>query len=956
MRGTAWLALVPALAAIAALACGPAPQPVAPPPVASATVAPPAKGPLDEPLALDGRIRKGKLDSGLTYYVLQHPKPEHRAQIWLAVNTGSVLEDEDQRGLAHFVEHMGFNGTKRFPKNALVDFLERSGVAFGADLNASTTFDETVYTLTVPTDDVTLLDKAIGVVRDWAGDMSFDPVEVEKERGVVLEEWRLGRGAGTRLFDKEAPVLFHGSKYAERLPIGKPEIITGAPREALMRFYKDWYRPDLMAVIAVGDFSADEVEAKIKREFASLPAAQSPRVRAPIAVPPHAEPLFVIETDPEETRTNVAIVTKMAHRPMATVGDERRAIAERLYNTMLSARLDEIRRKPNAPFLFASSRAGGFVRTEDAFTQFASVKEGKVEQGYAALLTEMLRVERHGFTAPELERAKADVLRSFEQAAKERATSDGRLFARELVRNFLEDEGAPGPEVELELATKLLPTIALAELDQLGKSLGAGSRVIMVTGPVAMVKPTEAALVATTKAVAGSDIAAYADAGPSAPLMATAPTPGAVVTTRTIPELGVTEWTLANGVRVVVKPTDFKSDEVRMLGFAPGGTSLATDADFESVKFSDVLAREGGLGPLDAPSLRKALAGKVAFSSASIGEIEDDVSGGASPADLETMFQMVHLRFTSPRRDDAAISAWREQETERAKNRRLSPESVFEEDMTLFRTSGHRRRQPTTPEMIQKIDVAKAFQFYRDRFSDASGFTFVIVGTLDLDRTRVLVEAYLGSLPSTKRKETYRDIDVHRPKGVAKKDVTMGSEPKARVTLTFHGPETWTLDTDNDMRMLSAVVRMRLREILREDMSGVYGVSVGGMVGRRPKQEFTFNVAFGCAPENIDKLEKATFDEIKAIQDKGIGADYVAKVKQLRKREHETSLKENGYWVGELARAYLYGDDPKNVLKFDELLAKVSSDRVRAAAKKYLTMNQYVLGELRPSAAPAKKR
>ncbi len=944
--------LAAALALLATLACDPAAAPPPrslPRPIASAPSSP--SGPADEPMPLDTRVTMGKLENGLTYYVLPHKKPERRAQIWLAVNAGSVLEDDDQRGLAHFVEHMGFNGTKRFPKQALVDVLEKSGIAFGADLNAYTSFDETVYTLTVPTDKPELVGQAISVLRDWAGDMTFDPTEVEKERGVVLEEWRLGRGAGARLFDKEAPVVFHGSKYAERLTIGKPEIIKGAPPGTLVRFYKDWYRPDLMAVIAVGDFAPAEVLAKIKQEFGSLASPKTLRPRAAVPVPAHDGPLFTIETDPEETTSRVSIMTKMPHRPMASVKDERRAIAERLYNAMLSARLDEVRRRPNAPFLFAGSFSGGFVRTADAFTQVATFKEGGVEAAYAALAEEMLRVERHGFTASELDRAKRDVLRAYERSVKERDTSDGKQLAREIVRNFLTDEAMPGPEAELAYATRLMPTIALAELNQLGKALGAGSRVVAVTGPATMTKPTEAQLAATMKAVAAREITAYDDAPPSVPLMAGAPTPGRVTQTRALAEVGVTEWTLANGVRVVVKPTDFKSDEVRLVGFAPGGTSLASDADYDSVKFADALAREGGLGPYDAPQLRKALAGKVASATAQIGELEASVSGSATPSDLETMLQMVHLRFGAPRRDDVAIAAWREQESERARNRRLSPERVFAEDLGLFATQNHKRRQPTTPEVIAKIDVGKALAFYKDRFADASGFTFVLVGTLDLERTKGLVEAYLGSLPAAKRKETWRDVGVQSPKGIAKKSVAAGSEPKARVSLTFHGKETWSRDTENDMRMLGAVLRMRLREILREDMGGVYGVGAGGAIARRPRPEYTFNVGFGCAPENVEKLEKAAWDEIKAIQTGGIGADYIAKVKELRRREHETALRENGFWLGELARAYTYGDDPKGILDFDAYVEKISSDRVRAAAKKYLGA-EYVLGELRPATAP----
>jgi len=945
-------ALAPlAFAAVVALdtSCEPPPEPPAAP-LPPAAVAPPAPpDPLATPLPLDARVRKGTLPSGLTYYVLAHHKPEHRAQVWLAVNAGSVLEDDDQRGLAHFVEHMGFNGTKRFPKQALIDMLEKSGVSFGADLNAYTSFDETVYTLQIPTEQPALLDKAIGVLRDWSDSVTFDPIEVDKERGVVLEEWRLGRGAGMRLFDKQAPVLFHGSKYADRVTIGRPEVIQGASRDTLVRFYKDWYRPDLEAVIAVGDFDPAAMEAKIKAEFASVPPAVKPRPRTLVPVPPHAEELVSVETDPEETATRVSVYTKLPHRPLRSARDYRRTIAEDLYNGVLNARLDELRRKPNAPFLGASSWSGSAVRTADTFTQSASVKETGAMDGWSALAEELLRVERRGFVAGELDRAKRDLLRRMERAVMQRDTEESRQFAREIVRNFLVDEAMPGPEAELALTRQLLPTITLEELDQLGKSPGTGSRVITVSGPATMSRPTAEALLATARTVAARDMQPYNDGPIGAALMASPPTPGPVVTTQTIPELGITVWTLKNGVRVVVKPTDFKADEVRMTAFANGGTSLAPDADYDSANFAGTVAQQGGLSTFDPTTLRKMLSGKVVSVTSHIGELEEGLSGTASPGDLESMFQMAYLSFTAPRKDSGAFEAWRARETESARNRRLSPETAFHEDISLFYAENHRRRQPVTPEVVARVDIDKALAFYRSRFADASGFTFVLIGNLDLDKAKVLSETYLGSLPSAGHREAWKDINVTHPHGVATKRVVQGSEPKSSVWLTFHGNETWSRDSENDLRMLEEVLRIRLREVLREDMGGVYGVGVQSSLVRRPKQRYGFTVSFGCAPENIDKLEKAVWDEIKAIQTSGIGDEYLTKVKEQRRRVHETHLQENGYWVRELERAYTYGDDPKLILDFDAMVDKVSSARVQKAAKRYLTSTQYALGELRPA-------
>lgn len=908
----------------------------------------------DKPLPLDARITKGKLDNGLTYYILPHKKPEHRAQIWLAVNTGSILEDEDQRGLAHFVEHMSFNGTKRFPKNALVDFIEKSGVRFGADLNAYTSFDETVYMLQVPTDRSELLSKGFNVLRDWADGVTFEPDEVEKERGVVLEEWRLGRGASMRLFDKTAPVVFHGSKYPERLPIGKPEIIKGAPRDALVRFYEDWYRPDLMAVVAVGDFTAADIESRIKSEFGSIPAPKTPRPRGVQTMPAHDEPLFAIETDPELPTTSVTIMSKLPHRPEKSARDYRRSVAERLYNMMLDARLDEIRRQPNAPFLGARSGSGMLVRSADAFTEVATVKEDGVQQGFGALLEEQLRVERHGFTASELERAKSQLLRSYQQTVKERDKQDARGFAQEAVRNFLHEEMMSGPETELALVERFLPTYSVDEINKLGKTFAEGSRVVTVTGPPAMTKPTADALLAITRSVEGRDIKAYDDGDASAPLMAQKPKPGSIVKTELLADLGVTEWTLGNGVRVIVKPTSFRNDEIRFSAFSPGGHSLAKDADFQSARFADTIAGQGGLGSLDAVKLRKSLMGKIAVVKPHIGELDEGLSGLAAPSDLETMFQLIHLSFTAPRRDENAFSSWRTREVENVKNRRLSPETLFSEDLLAFQTKNHPRLRPPTVESMQTVDLDKAMATYKDRFADAGDFTFLFVGNVDLERLKPLVETYLGSLPTKGRKESWRDVDVSWPPGVALKTVTKGSEPKASVSLIFHGGEKWSRDAENDLRMLSEVLGMRLREILREDMGGVYGVSVASQLRRRPKGEFTINVRFGCAPENVEKLEKAIFDEVKAIQDKGVADDYVAKVRELRRRSHETNLKDNGFWLRELERAYTYGDDPKQIPDIAAMTEKVSSERVRAAAKKYITTKQYVLGVLKPETSAAK--
>jgi len=588
------------------------------------------------------------------------------------------------------------------------------------------------------------------------------------------------------------------------------------------------------------------------------------------------------------------------------------------------------------------------LRPADVFRQFANVKEDGVQAGFSSLLEEVLRVERHGFTKGEFERAKQITLRNSQQTVKEHEKQDARFLVMEIVRNFLQDEAMAGPEAELALVEKFLPSYTLEEINKLGKTLGAGSKVITVTGPASMQKPTADQMLAINKTVESKEIKPYDDGDASAPLMASKPTPVPIAKTKEISEIGVTELTLKNGARVVLKPTTFKNDEVRLYAFSPGGTSLAKDADFDTARYAADAVNQGGIGPFDAVKLRKSMSGKLVSVSSRIGEFDEGFSGSASPTDLETLFQMIHLGFTAPRKDEGAFTSWKAREVEALKNRRLSPEITFAEELTKFSTQNNLRYQPPTPESYQKVDLDKAFAFYKDRFADAGDFTFIFVGNLDLEKIKPLVETYLGSLPSKGRKENWKDNKLVYPDGIAAKTITKGSEPKSSVSITFHGPDKWTRDNDNDIKMLNEALNIRLREVLREDMGGVYGVRVGGSIRRRPKQEYTFNVSFGCAPENIDKLKDAVLAEAKAIQEKGIGDEYIAKIKETRKRSHETNMKENIWWISQLERAYTYGDDPKLIPDIAPMTEKVTSDRIKAAAKKYVNPKVYIFGVLKP--------
>lgn len=962
-------AAVPALvlALIAACSGGPKPQSTgpaaaAPPPAAAGSALPAVPGPAarpsspeDAPLPLWSEIKHGRLANGLTYYVLKHGKPEKRGFLWLAVNAGSVQEDDDQRGLAHFDEHMAFNGTRRFPKAEIVNYLEKIGMRFGADLNARTTFDDTVYELEVPTDSKAFIDKGLDILHDWAGDVSYDPAEVDKERGVVKEEWRLGRGAQQRLFDKQAPVLFKGSRYAVRLPIGLPEIIDKAPRDRLYKFYRDWYRPDLMAVIAVGDFDdVGAIETAIRTRFADLKNPAGERARAAAGVPVADGTRVSIETDRELPETLVAVYNVMPHRPESSYKDFRRILVEQVYQSILNERFRVIGRRPDAPFANAGAGIESPTREVDAFVREAQAKPGNVEAALESLFTEVLRVEQHGVTQSELDRARTILTRFYDQIEAEDATSDSRLFTEEITRNFFEGEFMIGRKAESALARKILPTITLAEMNELGRSFGgADNRVILIDAPQAgkaAALPSRDRVLAIVDEVSHRKIDPWEDKAVTAKLMERAPGPGKIVKEGKRDDVGVTEWTLSNGVHVVIKPTDFQADQVALLGTSPGGLAIASNKAYADARFADDIAAIGGVGEHDADELGKLLAGKRVNAAAEIGETMESISASASVRDLETMFQLVHLEMTAPRKDDRAIAVWRQNLKQQLTDRLRVPEVQFQIQSQAVLYHGNPRRRPAEPADLDKLDPARAFAFYKDRFGDATDFTFVVVGAFDPAQLRPLVETYLASLPARGRKEKQKDLGIRKVRGVVKQAWMLGQEPKARVQILFHGDEAWTRDKDRDLFILGQVLEIRLREVLREDKGGVYGVGVGGALIRAPHQERDVSISFGCDPLRITELTNATFDEIAQVQRAGIGPDYLEKVKQTFTREREVQLRNNRFWLEWLSSAYTYGDDPALVLDPSKMIARMTTDNVKAAARRYLDLKQY----FEPILLPAK--
>ena len=907
---------------------------------------------LDQSIPVNKDIRIGKLDNGFTYFIRKNAKPEQRVELRLIVKAGSILEDEDQLGVAHFVEHMAFNGSKNFEKNELVDYLQSVGVQFGADLNAYTSFDQTVYMLPIPTDDPEIVSKGLLVLEDWAGGVSFSDEEIEKERGVVIEEWRLGRGANQRMMQKWMPLALKDSRYAERLPIGTKESLETFDNDAVRRFYNDWYRPDLMAIVAVGDIDVDEMEEEIKSRFGKLKNPAKPRERVEYGVPDHDETFVVVATDPEASFTQIQLVYKHDKKEETTLNDYRSYIVRSVYNGMLGMRLRELTQAADPPFIFASSSYGGFIGPKDSYSSFAAVSETGIKRGLKTLIEENERVLQHGFTESELERYKLSMLNRYERSYNERDKTNSINYTFELINAFLENEPIPGIEFEYNFVKEILPGISVDEVNELApKWIRDKSRIVIVTGPEkeGLVVPTEEELAVILRESDGKAVDPYAEEEIATSLITEEISAGKVVDTKEIAELEVTEWKLSNGITIVLKPTDFKNDQVLMTGFAMGGTSLYDVSELESASNSSAVVAEGGVGDFTPTDLSKYLSGKTVSAGLSIGTFAQSAYGNSTPKDLETMFELLYARFTNPRKDPKAFESYKNKNKMMFQNMMSNPSFYFQDQVQKIVFDNHPRLGGfPTPEKLDKIDYDRAFEIYQDRFSDASGFTFVFVGNFTLEGIKPLIEKYLGSLPSKNRNEYWEDPGYRRKKGVVDEVVYKGKDPKSQVNMMFTGDYKYTPKSAHVISSLGEALSIRLIEILREDISGVYGAGASGRALTFPYPAYLMSISFPCGPENVDKLVKAAEDEIRNFQENGIPDEVVQKVKEQQKRNREESLKENRYWLNSIRSAYYFKRDLNNINKYDDLVESLTADDLHEAAKKYFDFKNYTKIVLMP--------
>jgi zinc protease len=907
---------------------------------------------LEQAVPVDPLITVGTLPNGLRYYLRENRQPQARAELRLVVNAGSVLEDEDQRGLAHFVEHMAFNGTSNFPKQDIGAFMQALGMRFGAHVNANTSFDETIYHLQIPTNNPAVIDRSLQIMEDWARNVTFDPVEIEKERGVILEEWRLGLGAGERIQNTQFPLLLKGSRYADRIPIGTPDIIQKASPERLKQFYADWYRPDLMAVIAVGDFNKAAIEPLIRARFGSIPSPSSPRPRPQYAIPSQPGTAYSTVTDPETTSTIISVSSTMPARDQSTIGSYRQHMVERLFSSMLSDRLDEIAQAPNAPFLRAQTGRGLFVRTAELTSLSALVASGGVERALTSLFMEIDRVAQFGFTATELNREKLNNQRGLQRSVIEKDKSPSGPLADEFVRAFTQGEPIPGIVYEFGLNQRFLPEITLAEVNAVAKDwMPNRNRLVAIAAPESdrATLPTDERLAGAIAAAGSAPLTAYVDRTSTRPLLASLPSPGTIAATSTNEALGITEWRLSNGVRVVLKPTMFKQDEIIFRAVSQGGTSLASDADYIPAESASLVVAQGGLGELSRLDLERVLAGTTAFVRADIGETEEAIGGGTASKDLEQMFQLVYLRFTAPRADPVAFKVLTDQLKVTLANRSATPDAMFDEALDAAVTQNHPRAQPLTPERLAQFNLDKSLAFYKDRFADASDFVFVFVGSFDLATMKPLVERYLASLPSTQRSERAKDVGIRFPEGVVRRQVVSGIAPRSRVNIVFNGA------FQNDeahrvlVRMMGDTLAGNLQRTLREDLGGTYGVRVSTTFTKEPTPEYRVVIDFSCDPTRTESLIRSAFDVIEDFKRNGPADRQVVDGRAALLRDLETNNARNDYLLNRIIFKYEYGEDVNDLLNMKAIYDRLSTAALRDAAQMYLDTNRYVQVTLMPA-------
>ncbi len=909
----------------------------------------------EKQLPLDPAVRIGKLSNGLTYYIRHNEQPKHRADFYIAQRVGSMLEEEYQRGLAHFLEHMCFNGTKNFPGNSLIKELENRGVKFGENINAYTSFDETVYNLSnINVQRSSMVDTALLVLHDWSNFVSLKDKDIDDERGVIREEWRTGNTGNSRVMNAYLKEVYHNNISGNRMPIGSIDVINNFSHQQLRDYYKKWYRPDLQAIIVVGDVDVNDIEARIKAIFADIASPINPAVRRYIPVENNREPIVAVATDPEAVKTSVALMYKKDIVPVTSrnsISNYMRGVAQNLIAQMMNERLAEVARQPNPPFQRASSGYGSFMvsATKDAWTTNASARSGESLSAIKAIARENERIHRFGYSFSELERAKVNMLRGYENSYNERDKRENESFVNEFVSNFTDGEPMPGLEFEYRLIEQELPSLSLDTVNKLAKSYATDTNmVVMVSGPQKenIATPTKEEILLAINGVKQENITPYEDKAVNKPLICSLPKAGKVVKTELAP-FGYTKWTLANGARVYLKKTDFKKDQVLLSAFAEGGTSLIDAKEQPNYTVMNEVVPLGGLGEFDPSDLRKVLNGKMVGVNASVSSAYEQLSGSASPKDIETLMQLTYLKFTQSRKDEVAFNNYLSRKKNQLENAALNPSEAFSDTIRATLYNHNPLQAKLDLGMLYKVDYDQVLKLYKERFANAGNFSFVVTGNIDENTLKPLVETYLGGLPANGRKEAWKDRGVRMVKGDRQVEFEKElSVPKTSVFVNYSGNAEYNLKNNLLLNIISSILEIRYTESIREREGGSYGVGVNGMINFRPSGQYVLQVEFDTDPKLKTKLMSIVQDEINTLVENGPSTTDVNKVKEFMLKQHQEIQDDNGYWQSMLT-TYLQNrvDFSTN---YTRTVQSITPDMVKAAAKRWLTQGNEVKVVMNP--------
>jgi len=904
---------------------------------------------LESKLPISSDVTVKKLSNGLTYYIRQNKKPENKVELRLVVKVGSIVEKDNQQGLAHFVEHMAFNGSKHFQKNELVSFLQSIGVKFGSDLNAYTGFDETVYILPIPLDKPENLENGFLVLEDWASNLSFSPEEIEKERGVVLEEERSGKGANQRMRDKTLPVILKGSKFAKRLPIGKTEIIKKSKPKNLVNFYKDWYRPDLMAVIIVGDIDPAVAEAKVKQHFEHLKNPLKEKERIYESIPSYLDTRGMVVTDQEATNHILQLLySPVKSKIETTIGDYWEQTVKNIVMQLLGNRLKELTEQSEAPFIFGGMQSGSFIGGYENFSGYAVVGTAGVQKAIEAVVTENARAKKFGFTSNELEREKKSTLKLYEQFFKERDKTESENLAAELIRNFLVDEPIPGIENEYNYQKYFIPLLTLKEVNDVAKNIipdSSNGKLLLLLGPekADFSLPNDTELIRYISEAEKTTVTPYIEKDFSNKLIQNDIESGSISRLRHSTIIGITELVLSNGVKVVFKQTDFKNDQVLFSGFRNGGASVYDDEDLYNAQYATSIISQMGVGDFSPLDLTKFLAGKTLYVRPFMDMTSENVSGESSTDDLETMLQLVYLNFTKPRRDEELFKSFINKRKSLTQRLRSNPDYVFSDTVqALLYNNNIRAPRMASPQDFDKIDLDRVLEIYKERFGNARGWTFFFVGNFERDTLFSLITKYIGSLPATEdAPPSLRDLGIRPVSGVVKKDIYIGEDEKSIINIYFTGEADYSEISELKMDALIETINIKLIEILREELSSIYSGGMSGSLDKYPYPHYTVKVSLPCGPENVGKLIKATFDELKSILDNGPTEKDLQKFKEGFYTKYDEEIKNNDYWLNSLSQSFEYGTSPLNILNMKKLVEAITIEDLKVTAKQYFNTNNY---------------